>query len=47
MASSSLDIVRMAIAATVGQIIPKIKAKHWAQISQAMPEPRRLARVTQ
>ena len=30
------DSVRIAIAATVGKIIPKIKAKHWEQISQAM-----------
>jgi hypothetical protein len=30
------ESVRMAIAATVGKIIPKIKAKHWEQISQAM-----------
>ena len=30
------DSVRVAIAATVGKIIPKIKAKHWENIAQAM-----------
>jgi len=30
------DSVRVAIAAMVGRIIPKIKAKHWEQIAQAM-----------
>ena len=30
------DSVRAAIAASVGKIIPKIKAKHWEQIAQAM-----------
>lgn len=30
------DSVRAAIAATVGKIIPKINAKHWEQVAQAM-----------